>query len=92
MDMWAEQWWASFWMTPNKLVAEVSEYNWRLDVINQNANLVNVNKHPWALHKMLRKIEQKVMEWITNNNYKCEQISHLTNSLLTFTALFSPKQ
>ena len=90
MDMWAERQWASFWMTPNKLVAEVNEYNQRLDVVNQEANLVPVNKHPRALHEMLGKIEQKVIEWITNNNYKCEPILHLTNTPLTSTALFSP--
>ena len=79
-------------MTPNKLVTEVNEYNWRLDVVNQEANLVTVNKHLRALHEMLGKIEQKVIERITNNNYKCEPILHLTNTPLTSTTLFSLNQ
>ena len=72
MNIWAEQQWASFQMDPNKLVAETNEYNKRLDKVNQEANLITVNKQPQALYKMLGKIKHKIIEQITNNNYKCE--------------------
>lgn len=72
MELRADRQWASFRMNPNKLVAETNEYNRRLDEINQRANIVTVNKHPRALHEMLGKIEQKIIERVTTNNYKCK--------------------
>ena len=44
-------------MNPNKLVAEMNEYNNELDKINQEASLFTMKKHPHALHEMLGKIE-----------------------------------
>ena len=63
-------------MNPNKLVAEINEYNRRLDEINQKANIVTMNKHPHALHEMLGKIEQKIIECITTKSFKCKQTPH----------------
>ena len=63
-------------MNPNKLVAETNEYNRQLDEINQKANIVTVNKHPRALHEMLGKIEQKIIEHITTKSFKCKQTPH----------------
>lgn len=72
MDLRAERQWASFRMNPNKLVAETNEFNKRLDQINQKLNLVTVNKHPRALHEMLGKIEQKIIQRLSTNDYKCK--------------------
>ena len=65
-------------MTTQKWVAEITEYNLRLEKKNTAAHLQMIKKNPHTLlNKLLTiKIKIKILECIAMNNYQCELFYH----------------
>ncbi|KAJ6502910.1 hypothetical protein C8R47DRAFT_1251855 [Mycena vitilis] len=70
MNMRAELQWKSFEMTPRRWVEATIEYNTRLQAAAGTSAHEVVRKHPRALVEKLGEIEPKIIQRITNNNFK----------------------
>jgi hypothetical protein len=77
MDLRAKNSWASFNMTSPKWVAATQEYNTQLKALNSAKNHPTIAKNPRALVDMLGKIEPKILERITKNDFLCTSSAFL---------------